>query len=132
MVKIVQGKYDMGDIIFVNKYSYEDNTKGENHLFVVINDDNKVVPLDYFGLIVSSQISKSKDKSIFMYNEPLSANTTNGLKTDSIVKCDQLYDIPKNNILFKIGHVDVDDFIRFLNTYNSYLKSTEEDILVTE
>ena len=127
MPKTVQTKYDIGDIIFVSKYSYTSNTKGENHLFVVINDDNSVVPLEYFGLIFSSQINKSKENSIFKYNEILLSNSTNGLKNDSIVKCDQLYNIPKANILFKIGHVDVDDFIRFINTYNEYLASNKEE-----
>lgn len=95
-------------------------------MFVVINDDNEVVPLDYFGLIVSSHIEKSKEVSQFKYNEPLKANTVNGLKTNSIVKCDQLYSFPKANIQFRIGHVDVDDFLRFVNTYNEFLESIEE------
>lgn len=126
MTKAVKEKYDIGDIVFVNEYSYEDNITGSNHLFVVINDDNEVVPLDYFGLIVSSHIEKSKEVSQFKYNEPLKANTANGLKTNIIVKCDQLYSFPKANIQFRIGHVDVDDFLRFVNTYNEFLESIEE------
>lgn len=126
MTKAVKEKYDIGDIVFVNEYSYENNIEGSNHLFVVVNGDNEVVPLDYFGLIVSSNIEKSKEVSRFKYNEPLKADTTNGLKTDSIVKCDQLYNFPKANIQFRIGHVDVDDFIRFVNTYNEYLEGVKE------
>ena len=95
-------------------------------MFVVINGDNEVVPLDYFGLIVSSHIEKSKEVSRFKYNEPLKADTANGLKTDSIVKCDQLYNFPKANIQFRIGQVDVDDFLRFVNTYNEFLENVEE------
>lgn len=60
MPKTVKTKYDIGDIVFVNKYTYKNNLSGENHLFVVINSDNYVVPLEYFGLIVSSHIEKSK------------------------------------------------------------------------
>ena len=126
MTKAVKEKYDIGDIVFVNEYSYENNITGSNHLFVVINGDNEVVPLDYFGLIVSSHIEKSKEVSRFKYNEPLKADATNGLKADSIVKCDQLYNFPKANIQFRIGHVDVDDFLRFVNTYNEFLESVEE------
>lgn len=125
MVKATQEKYDIGDIVFVNQYNYETKSTGSNHLFVVINSDNEVVPLDYFGLIVSSHIEKSKEVSNFKYNEPLKADVINGLKTDSIVKCDQLYKFPKVNIQFRIGHVDVDDFLRFINTYNEYLKNVE-------
>ena len=65
MTKAVKEKYDIGDIVFVNEYSYENNITGLNHLFVVINGDNEVVPLDYFGLIVSSHIEKSKEVSQF-------------------------------------------------------------------
>ena len=125
MTKAVKEKYDIGDIVYVNEYSYENNITGSNHLFVVVNGDNKVIPLDYFGLIVSSHIEKSKEISQFKYNEPLRANSTNGLKTDSIVKCDQLYNFPKANIQFRIGHVDVDDFLRFANTYNEFLENEE-------
>lgn len=126
MTKAVKEKYDIGDIVFVNEYSYDNNITGSNHLFVVVNGDNEVVPLDYFGLIVSSHIEKSKEVSRFKYNEPLKADNTNGLKVDSIVKCDQLYNFPKANIQFRIGHVDVDDFLRFVNTYNEFLESVEE------
>lgn len=125
MTKKVKKKYDIGDIVFVNEYNYEKNATGSNHLFVVINDDNEVIPLEYFGLIVSSHIEKSKEVSQFKYNEPLKANSINGLKTNSIVKCDQLYSFPKVNIQFRIGHVDVDDFLRFANTYNEFLKNEE-------
>lgn len=126
MKRAVKEKYDIGDIVFVNEYNYENNITGSNHLFVVVNGDNEVVPLDYFGLIVSSHIEKSKEASRFKYNEPLKADTTNGLRADSIVKCDQLYKFPKANIQFRIGHVDVDDFLRFVNAYNEFLESVEE------
>lgn len=132
MTKTAKNKYDIGDIVFVNEYAYENNDKGTNHLFVVVNDDNGIIPLEYFGLIVSSHIEKSKENSGFKYNEPLLSNSLNGLKTDSIVKCDQLYTFPKTNIQFKIGSVDVDDFIRFINTYNEYLNDSAETNLVTE
>ena len=125
MTKTVKEKYDIGDIVFVNEYSYENNFTGSNHLFVVVNNDNEVIPLDYFGLIVSSHIEKSKEVSDFKYNEPLKADSTNGLKKDSIVKCDQLYNFPNANIQFKIGHVDVDDFLRFINTYNEFLENVD-------
>lgn len=118
--------YEIGDIVFVSKYDYSNGKPGENHLFVVIDvDKNEVVPIEYFGMLVSSNISKSKDKSDYKYNEPLDKNTTNGLKSDSIVKCDQVYSIPPTNIEFKIGSVDVDDYIRFMNAYNQVLTDLE-------
>ena len=91
-------------------------------MFVVINNDNEIIPLDYFGFIISSHIEKVKNKSKFKYNEPLLSSVTNGLKVDSIVKCDKIYKFSKNNIVFKIGNVSVNDFLRFVNAYSKYLK----------
>lgn len=99
-----QSIYELGDIVFVSKYTYNNNEKGENHLFVVIDvEKNELVPVEYFGLIVSSHRDKSKTNSKFKYNEPLDKNKYNNLKDDSIVKCDQVYSIPPENIQFKIG-----------------------------
>lgn len=84
MRKITKNKYNIGDIVFVCQYTYKNDTDGNNHLFVVINDDNEIIPLDYFGFIISSHIDKVKNKSKFKYNEPLLSSVTNGLKVDSI------------------------------------------------
>lgn len=126
MSKIIKNKYDIGDIVFVNEYDYEDSKLGKNHLFVVIDDD-RVLPLDYFGLIVSSHIEKSKENSNLKYNEPLKKSKRNSLKCDSIVKCDQIYTFPRANIQFKIGSVDVDDFMRFINAYEDFLETSKEE-----
>lgn len=117
-------KYDIGDIVFVSNYDYDNGEKGSNHLFVII-DEETLVAVEYFGLIVSSRIEKSKKTSLFKFNEILKKNDVNGLNKDSIVKCDQLYNFSEKNILFKIGHVDVDDFLRFMNAYEMYLKTLE-------
>jgi len=126
MVKKVQNKYDIGDIVFVNEYNYTENKLGDSHLFVIIDDDNKIIPLEYFGLIVSSHIEKSKDNSKYKYNENLKKSAINSLKTNSIVKCDKLYEIPASNILFKIGTVDVDDYVRFINSYSDFVNETDK------
>ena len=114
-------KYDVGDIVFVSKYNYQNKTNGQNHLFVIISDDNLLVTAEYFGMIVSSHIEKSKDVSRFKYNETLDKNIKNGLNVNSIVKCDEIFNIPNKNIQFKIGTVDIDDYIRFIESYNKYL-----------
>lgn len=128
MVRIVQNKYNIGDIVFVGEYSYSNESLGENHLFVIIDDDNKVVPLDYFGLIVSSHIEKSKKKNKYIYNEPLLKSDVNNLLLDSIVKCDDLFTLPSKNIKYKIGTVEIDDFLRFITAYNNKIKSTTTKI----
>ena len=127
--KAIKNRYDLGDIVFVNEFTYENKQQGSNHLFVVVADDDRVLPLEYFGLIVSSHREKSKENSNLRYNEPLDKNTKNALKQDSIVKCDQLYTFPKANIQFKIGSVDVDDFIRFIQAYETYLEETEKETI---
>lgn len=119
-------KYEIGDIVFVSKYEYSNGKIGKSHLFVIIDiDDEQLIPIEYFGLIVSSHREKANNKSKFKFNELLKKNKINNLNVDSIVKCDQLYKIPKKNIKFKIGCVDIDDFVRFINTYENYLSISE-------
>jgi len=122
-------EYEIGDIVFVSKYFYSNGKDGKNHLFVVIDvDKNEFVPVEYFGMLVSSHIEKSKKSSKYKYNELLYKNSDNGLNSDSIVKCDEVYLIPPKNIIFKIGAVDIDDYIRFMHAYNEELPEVEEVI----
>lgn len=88
--------YNIGDIVFVNKYYYSNNSKGKNHLFVIIEKNNISVPIEYFGMILSSNLEKIK------YSE----NEYNNLDKDSILKTDSLYKLKSDNILFKIGQVE--------------------------
>lgn len=110
-------KYNIGDIVFVSEYNYDNGAKGLNHLFVIIDSDNLLVPIEYFGLIISSHVEKNKSNSKFKYNEFLYKNNINNLQKSSIVKCDQIYKIDSDKILFKIGNVTIDDYIRFIETY---------------
>lgn len=128
MTKIIQEKYDIGDIVYVSEYNYTENKTGDSHLFVIIGDDNQFIPLEYFGLIVSSHREKSKENSEYKYNEPLNKDAINNLKSDSIVKCGKLYQIFKSNVQFKIGTVDVDDFFRFINAYDDFIQATDKAI----
>ena len=128
-MKTKQSEYEIGDIVFVSKYSYSNGQSGENHLFVVINvEKNELVPVEYFGMLVSSHRDKCKDNSNYQYNEPLDKNITNGLNDDSIVKCDEVYSIPPRNIIFKIGAVDIDDYLRFMQAYKKVLSSIENGL----
>ncbi len=120
--------YEIGDIVFVSKYDYDGGEKGQNHLFVIIDDDSQLVPIEYFGMIVSSHREKGKDVSNFEYNEPLNKNNTNKLHKDSIVKCDQIFNIPAKNIQFKIGQVDIDDYMRFMDAYQEFLSTLSNEL----
>lgn len=116
--------YKMGDIVWVSEaVKVEENNNVNNHLFVIIDDDGNVVPVDYFGFVVSSNLSKSKENSIYKHNEVIQKSNQNKLKTNSIVKCDQLFNIPSSNINNKIGQVDEDDLTRFLNSFEDFMNS---------
>lgn len=94
--------YTIGDIVFVSQYYYADGNKGKNHLFVIIDQNNLAVPIENFGMLISSQLDKLKYKT----NKLLEKNEKNGLNKDSIVKTDVIYKIENSQILFKIGNVD--------------------------
>lgn len=95
------GKFNVGDIVFVKDYKYEDGSSGQNHLFVIIDDENSCASLEYFGLIISSNINKLKYES----NVYLEKDNINNLHKDSIVKTDVIYVLYEKDILFKIGEV---------------------------
>lgn len=114
-------KFNIGDIVFVSNYEYKNGATGTNHSFVII-DDGQAVDMNYFGFLLSSKT----EKSTYPYNESLNKNQTNGLKKDSIVKCDDLIEIAKREIVFKIGYVEQVELERFMNTYMKYLQEIWE------
>lgn len=95
-------KYDIGDIVFVKEYVYSDGNIGKNHLFVIIDQNYTAVPIENFGMLISSNLKKLKYDS----NELLKKDNKNNLHKDSIVKTDVIYKILNEQILFKIGKVD--------------------------
>lgn len=114
--------YQMGDIVFVSEVARQEiNQNARNHLFVIIDNDGNVVPMDYYGFVISSHLEKSKENSQYKYNERINKDSTNNLMTDSIVKCDQLMQFSEENITMKIGTVLQEDLTRFLNAFNNYL-----------
>lgn len=119
-------KYEIGDIVWVAEFEDADKKVVDHHYFVVIDDDGQLIPADYFGFVVSSNTKKSKENSKFKYNETIRKNKENNLDTDSIVKCDQLFTIPRKTISFKLGSVDVEDMLRFFKAYNDFLKNSED------
>ena len=121
--------YSIGDIEFVNQYDYSDGTEGNNHLFVIIDSqetDNIAISMDYFGMLISSQIHKSRETSKFKYNIFLKKDAQNGLNCDSIVKTDELYTFNNNNIVMKIGTVDPEDVEEFINNFRDFLTEISE------
>lgn len=96
--------YKIGDIVFVNEYKYENGDVGNNHLFVIIEQNNIAVPIESFGMLISSNLKKLK----YSTNKLIKKDEQNGLNKDSLVKTDVIYKISNNQILFKIGEVGLD------------------------
>lgn len=109
--------YDIGDIVFVKEYSYSDGKKGNNHFFVIIDKDNTAVPIENFGMLISSNLEKLKFKA----NKLLEKDEKNNLHCDSIVKTDVIYKILNEQIVFKIGKVDSERIEEYKESfYNSF------------
>lgn len=105
--------YEIGDIVFVKKYTYSDGKIGSNHFFVIIDQDNTAVPIENFDMIISSNIDKLKFKT----NKLLKRNNTNNLHKDSIVKTDVIYKISNEQIIFKIGKVDYEKIEEYKESF---------------
>ncbi len=112
--------YKIGDIVFVKKYEYENGKEGNNHLFVIIDQNNFAIPIESFGMIISSQLKKLKYKT----NKLLSKDEQNGLEKDSIVKTDVIYIIKESQILFKIGEVDQENIEEYKKSFLEKFKDT--------
>lgn len=92
-------RYKIGDIIYL-----KDNKYVNNHLFVIVDDDNYGVPIDYFCMVISSNLDKLRFKS----NRLLKKDDINNLTKDSLVKTDVIYDINYNEISFCVGKVPIE------------------------
>lgn len=110
--------YNIGDIVFVKEYVYSDGKKGNNHFFVIIDKDNTAVPIENFGMLISSNLEKLKFKS----NKLLEKDTLNNLHKDSIVKTDVVYKILNEQIIFKIGTVDIEKIEEYKKSFYESLQ----------
>ena len=111
-------KLEIGDIVFVKKYTYKNGQVGNNHLFVIISEE-EAVEINYFGFLISSNI----DKSTYPYNEKIYKSEENQLNKDSIVKCDDLIKVHGEQIQFKLGKVTESELERFLIAYEKFLET---------
>ena len=114
--------YNIGDIVFVKEYTYSDGKTGKNHLFVIIDKDNTAVPIENFGMLISSNLNKLK----FNSNKLLQKDDVNNLHKDSIVKTDVLYKIRNEQILFSIGKVDDEKIEEYKKSFYELLQNENE------
>ena len=105
--------YSVGDIVFVRKYKYKDGKEGKDHLFVIVEENNLLIPIEYLSMLISSKLDKLK----YPANALLEKNENNKLKKDSIVKTDVIYNIRSSEILFKVGEVDLDRIKEFRKSF---------------
>ena len=113
--------YQIGDIVFVKEYIYPDGKNGNNHLFVIIDQNNTAVPIENFGMLISSKLDKLRFKS----NVLLEKDNTNNLHQDSIIKTDVIYKISNEQILFKIGRVDYEKIEEYKKIFFDSLKGNK-------
>lgn len=111
--------YEIGDIVFVKEYSYPDGKIGNNHFFVIIDQDNTAVPIENFGMLVSSNLNKLKFKS----NQILEKDEMNNLQKDSLVKTDVIYKISNEQIIFKIGIVSYEKIEEYKKSFYQSLNN---------
>ena len=111
--------YEIGDIVFVKNYYYENGQKGQNHLFVIIDQNNIAIPIENFGMLISSNLEKLEYSS----NKLIEKDNKNGLKKDSIVKTDVVYRILNSQISFKIGKVDLNKVEEYKNSFYNSIKN---------
>ena len=84
-------------------------------MFVIL-DNNRYMPIEYFGMIISSNIKKEKYK----YNIKINKNKENKLYKNSIVKTDHIYKLNENDILKKVGRINNDMIKLFESKYEEY------------
>lgn len=116
--EIYNTNYNVGDIVFVKEYLYSNGATGNNHFFVIIDQDNTAIPIENFGMLISSNLDKLKYSS----NKLLEKDKTNNLHKDSIIKTDVIYKILNEQILFKIGTVDNERIEEYKKSFYDSLK----------
>ncbi|MCL2638513.1 MAG: hypothetical protein FWD48_09105 [Oscillospiraceae bacterium] len=120
-------KCEIGDIVLVNNFTYPDGTKGTLHSFVVMDinqDEFQLVNLDYLCFLISSNVSKNNTiNSRFPYNEPISPTKESGLRSESHVKCDIMFEtIKEDDIIMRVGTVTPNQYNKFLSLYKLSLE----------
>lgn len=114
--EVYSTNYYIGDIVFVKEYTYSDGKLGNNHFFVIIDKDNTAVPIENFGMLISSNLNKLKFKT----DKLLEKDEMNNLHCDSIVKTDIIYKILNEQIVFKIGKVDAEKIEEYKESFYNF------------
>ena len=93
---IQYGNYKEKDIVFIKEYKYSDGTIGRDHLFVIIDDNNTSVPLEYFSFLISS-------------------NLKNKINIEKNSNYEKIYILPSTNEIYILGTVTDINFQLYKN-----------------
>ncbi len=110
----IYSNYEIGDIVFVNEYNYTKHNKGFNHLFLIIDKNNVSLSIDYVCMLFSSNLNKLTYPS----NKLIEKNKNNNLMKNSILKTDKVYKILNEQIVFKVGKIDINLLNEIKKLYN--------------
>ncbi len=122
--EIYNNHYEIGDIVFVREYIYSNGKIGNNHFFVIIDLNNTAVPIENFGMLISSKLDKLK----FSANKLLEKDKMNNLHKNSVVKTDVVYKILNEQIVFKIGKVDDEKIEEYKKSFYEELESNTDSM----
>ena len=111
--------YEIGDIVFVKQYAYPNEKIGNNHFFVIIDQDNTAVTIENFGMLISSNLNKLK----FTSNKLLKKDEQNHLHKNSLVKTDVIYKILNQQIEFRIGKVDSERIDQYKKSFYEIMEN---------
>ena len=114
-------KYQTGDLVYVESFIYPNGIEGKEHNFVVL-DENNVIDLSYFALIISSNLKKLNPEK-FPFNLELKKDNINNLRKDSIVKCDAIINIKNINIKGKFGKIEPEKMNEFILKNKEFVDS---------
>lgn len=87
-------------------------------MFVIIDQNNIAIPIENFGMLISSKLDKLK----YNTNKLIEKDNLNGLNEDSIVKTDVVYKILNSQIIFKIGKVDLNKVEEYKKLFYDNIK----------
>ena len=91
-------------------------------MFVIIDQNNIAVPIENFGMLISSNMNKINYQS----NILLPKDDKNHLKKDSIIKTDFIYKILNSQILFRVGMVDKDKVDKYKESFKRLVDKYKE------
>ena len=122
--------YNVGDIVLVSNFRYQDGSQGSLHNFVIMDtnmDEFEINTLDYLCFLVSSNMTKSNSVNPnYPFNEPIMPTPENGLLKPSHVKCDVLYEeVAEEDIIMKVGTVMPAQYKKFVQLFQQSLGNLE-------